>query len=111
MAIATPKFKVKVICKSCGWHLIAVHHSPILGPAPVVPFFIASFDIIDLLTLGVPLCGHCGSRDLLKCAASTFEHLNPTETVRKLAYIARLPGLLKKYPDDEGTTELVSNNE
>jgi hypothetical protein len=99
MSISMPKYKIKVICKTCGWHLIVARH--VMG-------HVTSFDVFSAILNLVPLCGRCGSRDLMNCAPTILEHVNPLENARKLAYVVQLPSLLKKYPGDEEAGELVS---
>jgi len=65
MAIATPRYKIKVICKSCGWHLIVTSNT--VG-------YVTSFDVWNFLSNMVPLCGRCGNKDLLNCAPTILEH-------------------------------------
>ena len=71
---------VKMICKSCGWHLITNHPGDYLTAAAFRRY--RRFN-------EVLFCGHCGSEDLECREPSLLERLSPWQYVRKLTYMAR----------------------
>jgi hypothetical protein len=75
----------KVICNSCGWHIIVHKHS---GGGVVSSFDVPSM-VGSALLNNVPSCGRCGGKDLKICDATLLDYVNPIEYVRKIGYTCK----------------------
>lgn len=76
-----PSYPIKVVCQSCGWHLIITSHRSDL---------VTAFDLLqDAVFNRVPECGRCGSTDLRQGRPTFLETVNPIEYGRKLAYLGK----------------------
>lgn len=75
-----PSHPIKVVCRSCGWHLIVTNH---------LSDVVTAWDLSrDALFNRVPHCGRCGGKDLVRETPGLLEAVNPVEYGRKLVYMA-----------------------
>jgi len=70
--------KVKITCKSCGWHLII------------------SSDCLNPATDRVLKCGKCGCTDLKHSKPSFIDSISPIERGRTISYLASLKRMKSK---------------